>query len=107
MGKLRQRVNLNMPPEDVSHRDIYVGLAQLSEKVNSVLLLMVERKEEVARINKDLNGLFNRQRTLENRMAQVVILGGVVALLLPIFGSWVTLKLVIPIAVEQRQEQKP
>ena len=96
-----------MPPEDVSHRDIYVGLAQLSEKVNSVLLLMVERKEEVARINKDLNGLFDRQRTLENRMAQVVILGGVVALLLPIVGSWVTLKLVIPIAVEQRQEQKP
>jgi hypothetical protein len=96
-----------MPPEDVSHRDIYVSLAQLSEKVNSVLLLMVERKEEVARINKDLNGLFDRQRTLENRMAQVVILGGVVALLLPIVGSWVTLKLVIPIAVEQRQEQKP
>jgi hypothetical protein len=96
-----------MPPEDVSHRDIYVSLAQLSEKVNSVLLLMVERKEEVARINKDLNGLFDRQRTLENRMAQVVILGGVVALLLPIIGSWVTLKLVIPIAVEQRQEQKP
>ena len=96
-----------MPPEDVSHRDIYVSLAQLSEKVNSVLLLMVERKEEVARINKDLNGLFDRQRTLENRMAQVVILGGVVAMLLPIIGSWVTLKLVIPIAVEQRQEQKP
>jgi hypothetical protein len=96
-----------MPPEDVSHRDIYVSLAQLSEKMNSVLLLMVERKEEVARINKDLNGLFDRQRTLENRMAQVVILGGVVALLLPIVGSWVTLKLVIPIAVEQRQEQKP
>lgn len=96
-----------MPPEDVSHRDIYVSLAQLSEKLNHVLLLMVERKEEVARINKDLNGLFDRQRTLENRMAQVVILGGVVALLLPIVGSWVTLKLVIPIAVEQRQEQKP
>jgi hypothetical protein len=96
-----------MPPEDVSHRDIYVSLAKLSEKVNSVLLLMVERKEEVARINKDLNGLFDRQRTLENRMAQVVILGGVVALLLPIVGSWVTLKLVIPIAVEQQKEQKP
>jgi hypothetical protein len=96
-----------MLPEDVSHRDIYVSLAQLSEKVNSVLLLMVERKEEVARINKDLNVLFDRQRTLENRMAQVVILGGVVALLLPIVGSWVTLKLVIPIAVERQQEQKP
>jgi len=95
-----------MPPED-SHRDIYVSLAQLSEKVNSVLLLMVERKEEVTRINKDLKDLFDRQRNQENRMAQVVILGGVVALLLPIIGSWVTLKLVIPIAVEQRQEQKP
>lgn len=105
MGKLRQRVNPSMPPEDVSHRDIYERLAQLSEKVNSVLLLMVERKEDVARINKDLNVLFDRQRTIENRMAQVVILGGVVALLLPIVGSWVTLKLVIPIAVEQRQEQ--
>jgi hypothetical protein len=96
-----------MPTEDVSHRDIYERLAQLSEKVNSVLLLMVERKEEVARINKDLNVLFDRQRTLENRMAQVVILGGVAALLLPIVGSWVTLKLVIPIAVERQQEQKP
>lgn len=96
-----------MPQEDVSHRDIYVRLAELGEKMNSVLLLMVERKEEVARITKDLNCLFERQRALENRMAQVVILGGVVALLLPIIGSWVTLKLVIPIAVEQRQEQKP
>ena len=96
-----------MTPEDVSHRDIYERLAQLREKVTSVLLLMVERKEEVARINKDLNVLFDRQRTLENRMAQVAILGGVVALLLPIVGSWVTLKLVIPIAVERQQEQKP
>jgi hypothetical protein len=96
-----------MPQEDVSHRDIYVRLAELGEKMNSVLLLMVERKEEVTRINKDLGDLFDRQRNLENRMAQVVILGGLVALLLPIIGSWVTLRLVIPIAVEQQQEQKP
>jgi hypothetical protein len=96
-----------MPQEDVSHRDIYVRIAELGEKMNSVLLLMVERKEEVTRINKDLGDLFDRQRNLENRMAQVVILGCLAGLLLPIIGSWVTWRLVIPIAVEQQQEQKP
>jgi len=95
-----------MPPDEVSHRDIYVSLAELGVKMDSILTLMAERKEEVIRMNKEIGFLFDRQRTLENRMAQVVILGGVVALLLPIIGSWVTLRLVIPVAVEQQREHK-
>jgi hypothetical protein len=94
-----------MPPEDVSHREIYVRLAELGAKIDSILAIMAERKEDMVRINGDLNGLFDRQRTLENRMAQVVILGAVLALLLPVVGSWITLRLVIPVAIEQREEK--
>jgi hypothetical protein len=95
-----------MTPEDVSHREIYVRLAELGAKIDSILAIMAERKEDMVRINGDLNGLLVRQRAIESRMAQVVILGSVLALLLPIVGSWITLRLVIPVAIEQR-EVKP
>jgi hypothetical protein len=95
-----------MAPEDVSHREIYVRLAELGAKIDSILAIMAERKEDMVRINGDLNSLLVRQRALESRMAQVVILGAVLALLLPIVGSWITLRLVIPVAIEQR-EVKP
>ena len=95
-----------MAPEDVSHREIYVRLAELGAKIDSILAIMAERKEDMVRINGDLNGLLVRQRAIESRMAQVVILGSVLALLLPIVGSWITLRLVIPVAIEQR-EVKP
>jgi hypothetical protein len=95
-----------MAPEDVSHREIYVRLAELGAKIDSILSIMAERKEDMVRINGDLNGLLVRQRAIESRMAQVVILGSVLALLLPIVGSWITLRLVIPVAIEQR-EVKP
>jgi hypothetical protein len=92
-----------MAPEDVSHREIYVRLAELGAKIDSILAIMAERKEDMVRINGDLNGLLVRQRAIESRMAQVVILGSVLALLLPIVGSWITLRLVIPVAIEHQQ----
>jgi hypothetical protein len=95
-----------MAPEDVSHREIYVRLAELGAKIDSILAIMAERKEDMVRINGDLNSLLIRQRALESRMAQVVILGAVLAMLLPVVGSWITLRLVIPVAIEQR-EVKP
>jgi hypothetical protein len=95
-----------MPPEDVSHRDIYVRLAELGAKIDSILQLMAERKEEVARITKDLDALFSRQRTLENRMAQVVIVGALAAILIPVLGQALELKLSIPTGIE-RQGAKP
>jgi hypothetical protein len=95
-----------MAPEDVSHREIYVRLAELGAKIDSILAIMAERKEDMVRINGDLNSLLVRQRALESRMAQVVILGAVLAMLLPVVGSWITLRLVIPVAIEQR-EVKP
>jgi len=90
-----------MPPEDVSHRDIYVRLAELGAKIDSILQLMAERKEEVARITKDLDALFSRQRSLENRMGQVVIIGALLGLLIPVVGQALQLKLSVPI---ERQE---
>jgi hypothetical protein len=92
-----------MAPEDVSHREIYVRLAELGAKIDSILAIMAERKEDMVRINKDLDSLLVRQRALESRMAQVVILGAVLAMLLPVVGSWITLRLVIPVAIEQRE----
>ena len=91
----------SMPPEDVSHRDIYVRLAELGAKMDSILQLMAERKEEVIRITKDLDALFSRQRNLENRMAQVVVIGAVAALLIPVLGQWFQLKLSVPAAIER------
>jgi len=96
-----------MPPEDVSHRDIYVRLAELGAKIDSILALMAERKEEVARITKDLDALFSRQRTLETRMAQVVIVGALAAVLIPVLGQALEFKLLVPTAIEQRQGAKP
>jgi hypothetical protein len=90
-----------MPPEDVSHRDIYVRLAELGAKLDSILAIMAERKEDVARITKDLDALFTRQRTLETRLAQIAGVGLVLAVLVPALASMMQLRLAVPSQVEQ------
>jgi hypothetical protein len=91
-----------MPPEhDVSHRDIYVRLAELGAKIDSVLAIMAERKEDVARISKDLDALFDRQRTLETRLAQIAGVGLVLAVLMPVVATMVPLRLTTPSQIEQ------
>ena len=90
-----------MPPEDVSHRDIYVRLAELGAKIDSILAIMAERKEDVARITKDLDALFTRQRTLETRLAQIAGVGLVLAVLMPALASMVPLRLATPSQIEQ------
>jgi hypothetical protein len=90
-----------MPPEDVSHRDIYVRLAELGAKIDSILAIMAERKEDVARITKDLDALFTRQRTLETRLAQIAGVGLVLAVLVPALASMMQLRLAVPSQVEQ------
>jgi hypothetical protein len=91
-----------MPPEhDVSHRDIYVRLAELGAKIDSVLAIMAERKEDVARISKDLDALFDRQRTLETRLAQIAGVGLVVAVMVPVFATILQVKISVPAAIER------
>jgi hypothetical protein len=90
-----------MPPEDVSHRDIYVRLAELGAKIDSILAIMAERKEDVARITKDLDALFTRQRTLETRLAQIAGVGLVLAVLMPVVATMVPLRLAVPSQVER------
>ena len=90
-----------MPPEDVSHRDIYVRLAELGAKIDSILAIMAERKEDVARITKDLDALFTRQRTLETRLAQLAGIGLVLAVLVPALATMVPLRLAVPSQIEQ------
>lgn len=73
-----------MPPtDDVSHRDIYVRLAELGAKIDSIIGLMAERKEDVQRLTKDLDALFSRQRVLEAKLAQIIGIGLVLAVLVP------------------------
>ena len=95
-----------MPPDqsDVTHRDLWVAITSLSGKVDSILSLMAERKEEVLSIKRDLDALFSRQRTLEARMAQVVILGAVAALLVPVVGQWLQVRLEPAATHEERQK---
>ena len=91
-----------MPPEhDVSHRDIYVRLAELGAKIDSILAIMAERKEDVARITKDLDALFTRQRLLETRLAQLAGIGLVLAVLVPALATMVPLRLATPSQIEQ------
>jgi hypothetical protein len=90
-----------MPPDDVSHREIYVRLAELGAKIDSILAIMAERKEDVARITKDLDALFTRQRTLETRLAQIAGVGLVLAVLMPVVATMVPLRLAVPSQVER------
>jgi hypothetical protein len=94
-----------MPPEDVSHRDIYVRLAELGAKIDNILSIMAERKEDVARITKDLDALFTRQRTLETRLAQIAGVGLMLALLMPVVATMLQIRLTVPAAIER--EVKP
>jgi len=95
-----------MPPDDVSHRDIYVRLAELGGKIDSLLGMVAERKEDVARLTKDLDALFQRQRVLETRMAQVIIIGALIAILIPVLGSAMHIRLQIP-AVTTEESSNP
>lgn len=95
-----------MPPEDVSHRDIYVRLAELGAKVDSILTLMAERKEDVARITRDLDSLFTRQRLLETRLAQIAGVGLVLAVLMPVLATIVPLRLTIPSQLERLEGRR-
>lgn len=77
-----------MPQEhDVTHRDLWVALTTLSGKVDSILNLMAERKEEVMRLTRDLDALFSRQRVLETRLAQIAGMGLVLAILIPALAT--------------------
>jgi hypothetical protein len=90
-----------MPPEDVSHRDIYVSLAELGAKIDLILAIMAERKEDVARITKDMEALFLRQRNLESRMAQLAGIGLVLAIGIPALATMFQFKLSVPAAIER------
>lgn len=93
-----------MPPEDVSHRDIYVRLAELGAKIDNILSIMAERKEDVTRITKDLDALFSRQRALESRLAQIAGIGLVLAVGIPALATMFQLRLAIPV---EHQQVKP
>jgi hypothetical protein len=90
-----------MPPEDVSHRDIYVRLAELGAKIDSILAIMAERKEDVVRITKDLDALFSRQRQLEARLAQIAGIGLVLAVGIPALATMLQIRLSVPAAIER------
>ena len=94
-----------MPPEDVSHREIWIALTDLTGKINNIHSLLIERKEDQDRTRKDVDGLFDRVRRVEARLAQVVILGVVLAILTQAFGQAVQLRLLVPTI--ERQQVKP
>jgi hypothetical protein len=95
-----------MPPDDVTHRDIYVRIAELGGKIDSLLGMVAERKEDVVRLTKDLDALFQRQRVLETRMAQVIVIGALIAILIPVLGSAMHIRLQIP-AVTTEESSNP
>jgi uncharacterized membrane protein len=93
-----------MPPEDVSHREIYVRLAELGAKIDSILAIMAERNQHVARITKDLDALFSRQRALESRLAQIAGIGLVLAVGIPALATMFQIRLAVPV---EHQQVKP
>jgi len=94
-----------MPPEDVSHREIWIALTDLTGRIDNIRNLLIERKEDQDRTRRDVDGLFDRVRRGEARLAQVVILGVVLAILTQAFGQAVQLRLLVPTI--ERQQVKP
>ena len=95
-----------MPAEehDYTHREIWVAVTALSGKIDNVLSIMAERKEDVAKIAKDVDALFTRQRQLEARLAQIAGIGLVLTFGIPVLATMLQLKLVIPAAIEQQEK---
>lgn len=100
-----------VPPEhDVTHRDLWVKLTELDGKLDTMAAMMADRKEDISRITKDLDHLFTRQRTVESRLAQIVMLGLVLSLVLsivvPTAATLWAARLAAP-QVEIREEIRP
>ena len=76
-----------MAPEnvtnDVTHRDLWVQLTEVRGAVDKIHALLIERKEDVERLRKDVDQLFTRQRLLESRLAQIAGIGLALAVLVP------------------------
>lgn len=72
---------------DVTHRDLWVKLAELGGKLDTMAAMMVERKEELGSLRVDVTELYRRQARTDNRLAQIAILGLVLALLLPVAAT--------------------
>ena len=73
-----------MPPEhDVTHRDLWVKLAELGGKLDVMATMMADRKEAIERITKDLDHLFGRQRITENKLAMVMMVGLILSIVVP------------------------
>jgi hypothetical protein len=95
-----------MPPtetKEVSHLDIWVSLTRLDEKVGTLIGIIGERKSDIEKLSKDLDALFTRQRRIELRMGQVVIIGALIALLIPVIGGAMHLRIAVPTSVESME----
>ena len=97
-----------MPPTDehYSHKDIWVAITELTGRIDNGLAIMAERKEGVAKITKDVDALFSRQRQLETRLAQIAGIGLVLTFGIPVLATILQLRLVIPAAIEQQDKGK-
>jgi hypothetical protein len=98
-----------MPPtdeHDYTHKDIWVAITELTGKIDNGLAIMAERKEGVAKITKDVDALFSRQRQLETRFAQLAGIGLVLTFGIPVLATMLQLQLVIPAAIEQQEKGK-
>jgi hypothetical protein len=98
-----------MPPtdeHDYTHKDIWVAITELTGRIDNGLAIMAERKEGVAKITKDVDALFSRQRQLETRLAQIAGIGLVLTFGIPVLATILQLKLVIPAAIEQQEKGK-
>jgi hypothetical protein len=98
-----------MPPtdeHDYTHKDIWVAITKLTGRIDNGLAIMAERKEGVAKITKDVDALFSRQRQLETRLAQIAGIGLVLTFGVPVLATILQLRLVIPAAIEQQEKGK-
>jgi len=93
-----------MPPDhDVTHRDLWVKLTELSGKLDTMAAIMIERKEELSSLREDVSELYRRQGRTDNRLAQVVVLGLLLWGLLPIAATIWAARIAAP-QVEIREE---
>ena len=93
-----------MALEDVTHRDLWIAVTDLSGSVKGIHQLLLERKEVVDKLEKDVNSLFNRQRSVEGRLGKIAGIGIVGALLITCFTT--LLAAAIPFMMQHMMMQR-
>jgi hypothetical protein len=97
-----------MPPEDVSHRQIWVQLTELAGKIDGIHALLTERQESHMRIRRDVDGVvatvnrMNQSRPPGNQITPQQFLQGEMDNLAAVLADYEKIAVVTSLGFVQR-----